>query len=205
MTRFISGIDRHDDQGGEPDDTSEAVEAQEHREADKRLQDEKRRGVSHADPPGRQRAAAGALDARVEVAIEDVVICAAGAAHRDRPNQEKEEMRDIRPMMGGEARERGRLPARREQKLPADGAVPARELNKGQRPGRRKLEDEAVGTRVREARAPQPVGSKRTRGQRLRLRRPAPARRRLLLRLLHLRGDLAGLAGEGDALLVGRL
>ena len=65
----------------------------------------------------------------VELAVENVVVCAAGAAHGDRADEEQQEMPEVRAAMGGEAGERGRLPARREQELPSDRPVEARELN----------------------------------------------------------------------------
>ena len=51
-----------------------------------------------ADPARGQRTAAGALDSAVELAIEDVIIGRARAAHGDRADQEERQVSDNRPL-----------------------------------------------------------------------------------------------------------
>ena len=194
-------IDRDDDQRGEAERDRKPVEAQQHREPDQRLRDQERGGGSHAGAAGGQRAAAGALDAGVELAVEDVVVGAAGAAHRDRADQEQREMPEVRAAVRGKAGERGRLPAGRKQQLPADRPIPARQLHEGQRrspasAASTRLAGLASGSSAEAA----PRRSKRAGGQRLRLRRGRRLARACSFIFFDLRGDGAGLVGEADAL-----
>ena len=69
---------------------------------DERLGDERHSGA-HGDPARRQRAVSGALDLSVELAVENVVIGAAGAAHGYRADQEQQKAPEVWPSMGGEA------------------------------------------------------------------------------------------------------
>ena len=119
-----------------------------HGEADQRLGDEEQRGGARTDAARRQGPAPGARDAGVEIAIEDVVIGAAGAAHGDRADQEQQQMPNVGPAMDGVAGERGRPPAWREQQLPPGRPVEPRELHVGKRKIGRQPQDQTVGTRV---------------------------------------------------------
>ena len=58
--------------------------------------DQKHRGLTHADLPGGNRTRARALDAAVEIAIDDVVPGAAGAAHGEGADEEQREMQEVR-------------------------------------------------------------------------------------------------------------
>ena len=133
----------------------------------------------------------------VELAVENVVVGAAGAAHGDRADQKQNEMPEVRASMEGEAGERRRLPARGEQQLPSGRPIETRELNERKGEIRSQPQDQARRPRVRQAAPPAAARrSKRSGGQRLSLRTGAAALRRLLLHLLHLRRDLARLGVE---------
>ena len=124
------------------------MKASEHGETDQRLDGEEQRRGARTDASRRQRPAPGAGDAGVEVAVEDVVIGAAGAAHRDRADQEQQQMPEVGPAMDGVAGERGGPPTGREQQLPSGRAVEPRELHVGKREVGRQPQDEAIGARV---------------------------------------------------------
>ena len=65
-------------------------------EPDQRLGDEKRCGLRDADLSGRDRARARALDQGVEIAVDDVVPGAAGAAHGEGADEEQREVPQAR-------------------------------------------------------------------------------------------------------------
>ena len=76
----------------------------------------------------RDRPRAGARDLRVDVAVDDVVVGAAGAAHGDRADQEEHEVPGVGiGAPGGVGGERRRPPARQEQQPPADRPVEPRQ------------------------------------------------------------------------------
>ena len=110
-------------------------------------------------------------------------------------------MQEVRPAVERQSRQRRRLPARREQQLPADRPVEPGELDEGQREIGRQPQDEARRPGVRQDGAAAARRSKRAGRQRLGLR-TAAALGRLLLHLLDLRGDLAGLGVEAGVLVV---
>jgi len=67
---------------------AKAVELHQHDEADQRLRDQERGGLSDAHLAGRDRPRTGAFNAAVEIAVDDVVPGAAGAAHREGADEE---------------------------------------------------------------------------------------------------------------------
>ena len=77
-----------------------------HGKADQRLQDQKQRGLGDADLAGRNGTRAGALDAAVEIAIDDVVPGAAGAAHGEGADEEQGDVGKARAF--GMGRDRGK-------------------------------------------------------------------------------------------------
>ena len=145
-----------------PSQIEKQVEAEKHHEPDERLGDEKGGRRRDADPPRGQRAVARALDARVELAVEDVVVGGAGAAHRDRADEKQREMAEVGSAMEREAGERRRLPAGREQQLPAGRPVEPGELDEGKREIGREPQDEARRPGVRQERALRRRASKRS-------------------------------------------
>ena len=101
------------------------------------------------DLAGRQRARARALDLRVDVLVDEVVVGAAGAAHGDRADQEQREMpgrgqqrqQRIAGARIGARGQRRRPPARPQQQLPADRPVPAGKLRIGPQAARQRAID----------------------------------------------------------------
>ena len=108
--------------------------------------DEEDRGPKDADLPGRDWPRARALDAAVEIAIDDVVPRAAGAAHGEGADEEQGEVREARRRaMRGDRSKRRRPPARQQQQPGADRAVKARKAQIGTGPGRRDRIDPVAG------------------------------------------------------------
>ena len=151
------GIDRDDSERGDAEQDREAVELQQHRE---------RRPAPAG--PGRPAPAAGSTwpegsgrervrsTLRVEVAVDDVVVGAAGAAHGDRADQEQQQVpRDRaaarRSPARDRARKRRRPPARPQQQPPADRPVPARQLRIGPQRPRQQPVDPMAARRVGDA------------------------------------------------------
>ena len=88
-------IERDDWQHPEPEQNGDAVERQQHREpneAEHHHEGERRLG---RDLPARQRPRHRARDLGVDVAIDDVVIGAAGAAHDHSADQKEQQERGI--------------------------------------------------------------------------------------------------------------
>ncbi len=98
-----------------PHDDGEGIELQQHRQPDQRLRDQEGGGGRDRDLTGRDRARARALDPPVEVAIDDVVPGAAGAAHGERADQEQHDMPEIDVLAGGDRGKSRRPPAGNEQ------------------------------------------------------------------------------------------
>ena len=118
------------------------------RRPDERLHDEEDRGPKDADLPGRDWPRARPLDAAVEIAIDDVVPRAAGAAHGEGADEKQGEVREARRRaMRGDRSKRRRPPARQQQQPGADRAVKARKAQIGTGPGRRDRID-PVASRV---------------------------------------------------------
>jgi hypothetical protein len=104
-----------DGERGDAERNGEGVEAQQHRQADQRLSHEKQRRLNDADLAGRDRPRTCAFDRGVEIAIDDVVPGAAGAAHGEGADEEQRDMRQARPpRVSGDRRKGGRPPARNE-------------------------------------------------------------------------------------------
>ena len=79
--------------------------------ADESLRHHEERGLRDRDLPRRNRPRARALDASVEIAIDQVVPRAAGAAHGKRADEEQDDM--------PQARESGLVHARKTDRPPA--------------------------------------------------------------------------------------
>src|SRR5215203_1593849 len=121
-------VERHPQERGEAGRDREAVELEEDREADERKRGEEGERLPDAHLAGRQRTPAGALDAGVELAVDDVVVGRAGAAHRHRADPEQQAVERVRPgLPGRDGGERRRPPAGQEQEPPADRPLDARE------------------------------------------------------------------------------
>ena len=88
-------IDRDHGERGEPDKDREAVELQQHREPDQGLQHEKDGSRRDRHLARRDRPRARALDAGVEIAVDDVVPGAAGAAHGEGADEEQDDVPEI--------------------------------------------------------------------------------------------------------------
>ena len=103
----------------------EAVELQQHQQARPApAPPGTRSAAAHADLSGRNRPRARALDAGVDVAIDQIVPGAAGAAHDDGADQEQQHVPGIgAPGAVGDGGERRRPPARQQQQPPADRPV----------------------------------------------------------------------------------
>ena len=108
------GVDRDDDERGDPGGDGEAVELQQHEEPDQRLRHQERRRPGDAHLAGRDRTGARALDAAVEIAVDDVVPGAAGAAHREGADEEQQEMPQARQRLDAPRWRRGRPTTSRE-------------------------------------------------------------------------------------------
>ena len=100
----------------------------------------------HADLPGWNRPRTRALNAAVEIAVDDVVPGAAGAAHGEGADKEQRDVDKARSgAAGGDGGERGRPPAGQQQKPGADRAVQAGEPQVRTRPRRRDRVDPVAG------------------------------------------------------------
>ena len=109
-------IDRHHAERRDPAGNREAVELHQHRQSDKRLRHQEcGRGLDR-HLPGWNRSRARALDSPVEIAIDDVVPGAAGTAHREGTDQEKDDVPEVDVVASGNRREAGGPPAGYEQK-----------------------------------------------------------------------------------------
>ena len=86
---------------GDAERDREAVEGEQDGEPDQRLQDEERRGLADADLAGRDRPRPRPLDAAVEIAIDNVVPGAAGAAHGERADEEQNDVEKTGPARVG--------------------------------------------------------------------------------------------------------
>ena len=130
-------IEEHDQDRGEARGDREQVELQQHREADQALDRDEGERSEDAHLAGGQGPVPGPLDAAVEIAVDEVVIGRAGAAHGDGADEEEREMPEIRRRPGGE-RAKGRgPPARQEQKPPPDRPLDPREAQIGPQGPRR--------------------------------------------------------------------
>ena len=95
------------------------------------------------DGIGRERVRSTAA---VEIAVDDVVPGAAGAAHGEGADEEQHEMRKARrPRVRRDRGERRRPPARHQQQPRADRPVEARQPQIGPQPGRRQRIDPIAG------------------------------------------------------------
>ena len=124
--------------------------------ADERLGDEEELGCARRDAARGQGAAARALDAGVDLAIDEVVVGRARAAHGDRADEKEREMSQVRRRARRNAGESRRPPAGQKQKLPADRPIEASELHIGEKPRRREARrgvDDGIGQPLRISRA----------------------------------------------------
>ncbi len=95
-----------------PSAMAKVLNEMQHGQPRERLQGEEDRGRQHAHLAGRDRPRARPLDAAVEIAIDDVVPGAAGAAHRKRADEEQREMDEVwRGSVGGNCGKGRRPPA----------------------------------------------------------------------------------------------
>ncbi len=118
------GRDQHDHEEAEQD--RQAIEREEDRRAERELQEHERDRGFDADRARGDRPHAGALDLGVEVAIDDVVEGAAGAAHHHRADAEQHDQLPIGPASG---REGDAPPAREEQQPGTDRPVEPRQAD----------------------------------------------------------------------------
>ena len=97
--------------------------------------DQKGRCLFRRHLPARDRPRAGARNLGVEVAVDDVVIGAAGAAHDDGADQEQNQVPEIREAPAGRVGgQRRRPPARPQQEPPADRPLQPGEPGIGPKP-----------------------------------------------------------------------
>ena len=126
-------IDGDQDQRGERHAAGEFVQLEENGNADQRLQGRPDQGIAQRDLACRQRPAARAFDLGVDLAVDDIVPGAAGAAHGKRPQREQRhpagEAAPLRRRAQGE-----RPPAGKQQQPGPDRPVPARQPAVGTRP-----------------------------------------------------------------------
>ena len=123
-------IERHQRQRDQRHDLRQRRQRQQHDEADEALRDQPRPRRLQRHRAGGQRAQARALDLGVDVAVEDVVIGAARAAHGDGAERgtpaRKRRSSPVEPVAG--ARDGEAHQARQQQQLPADRPVEPRQL-----------------------------------------------------------------------------
>src|SRR5262249_59066126 len=105
----------------------EAIELQQNRKPDERLQHEKSGGGGDRHLSRRNRARTRALDPCVEVAIDDIVPGAARPAHGEGADEEEGEVPDIDPAAGVNCGESGGPPTRPQEQPGTDWPVEARE------------------------------------------------------------------------------
>ncbi len=110
------------------------VEAGLHRGADRQLQAHEHQRLTYRYGAARQRPDARSRHLRIEVAVDDVVERAAGAAHRYGADAEKRHQPPIGP---SGRRQRDRPPAGKEQQPRADGPVEPGQPDIGNEPRRR--------------------------------------------------------------------
>src|SRR5262249_37253429 len=117
-------IDRYDRERRDSGRDRKAVELYEDDEAEERLRHQEYGGLSDAHLAGRDRPRAGALDLAVEIAVDDVVPGAAGAAQRERADEDQDEVGGARAaLVSGNRRQARRPPARNKQEPGADRPV----------------------------------------------------------------------------------
>ena len=133
-------VDHDQRQGRQREADREAVEGEQHERPDQRLQREEGQRLRHAEPAAGERSLAGALDPGVEVAVDQVVDHAAGAAHRHRAEREQRDEPEVGPAGG----QRQRPPAGQKQQPAADRTVPARQHRIGLQPLRQVLDPAAL-------------------------------------------------------------
>ena len=105
---------------------------------DQRLHHQEHHRRLHAHLARRDRPRARALDPCIDVAVDQIVPGAAGAAHDDGADQQQHDVPGIGPPGAvGDGGERRRPPARQQQQPPADRAVETRQPEIGTRPSRR--------------------------------------------------------------------
>ena len=109
---FHERVDRDDGERSDAKGNREAVEGDQHDETDQCLQQQKAESLLDADLPGRNGPRTCALNAAVEIAVDDVVPGAAGAAHRECTDKEERDVDEARSgAAGGDSGESGRPPA----------------------------------------------------------------------------------------------
>ena len=180
----------------------EAVELDQHQETDQRLQQHEGGRLGDRHLAGGDRARAGALDQPVEIAIDQIVPGAAGAAHGEGADEEQHDVPEAGELLDAHAGKPHRPPARHQQQPGSDRPVEAGEPQIGAGERRRETVDPVSGrigdasgvlahllpsgVPVRVSKVPRPVlmllESVIGRGERVAQARPAPAaaaRRRL--------------------------
>src|SRR6266545_3586029 len=139
------GINDDHRERGEPDIDRETIELQQHREPDQRLQHEKGGGGGDRHLPGRNGSQARALDARIEIAIDDIVPGAAGSPHGEGADEEQNEVPDVDAVPRVNRGERNGPPARHQKQPGADWPVEARQPQIGAGWGRGEAVDPVTG------------------------------------------------------------
>ena len=112
---FHERIDRDHEERRQADIDREAIELQQNRQPEQRLQHQKGGGGGDGDLSGRNRPRARALDPRVEIAVDDVVPGATGPAHGEGADEEQEDVPEIDVGAGLDRGEPHRPPARHQQ------------------------------------------------------------------------------------------
>src|SRR5262249_52242623 len=150
---FHERVDRDHRERRKTHENGEPVELQQDRQSDQRLQDEKNRRRADAHLPRRDRSRAGALDPGIEVAIDDVIPGAAGAAHGESTDEEQDAMPKIDALAGGNGGERNRPPAWDQEEPGTDRAIETRKPQIRARPGGSEAIDPVAGRISDRARA----------------------------------------------------
>lgn len=153
------GVDRHEDHRDEAGDDGEAVEVDQDRQPDQAQEHGEDDRLARRHLPRGDRPQSRALDLRVEVAVEEIIVGAPGAAHGDRADEEEQQVRQGRE--AGAIRGSGngrRPPARQQEQPPADRPVNSRQPQVWAPGWRREAVDDVSGRCVRDRRSVQPDG-----------------------------------------------
>src|SRR5262249_2893732 len=139
------GINGDHAERGEPDIDREAIELQQNHEPDHRLQHEKGRGGGDRHLSRWNRSRARTLDARIEIAIDDVVPGAARPARGERADEEQDEMPEIDALARANRGQADGPPAGHEQEPGSDRPIEARQPQIRPCPRRREAIDPIAG------------------------------------------------------------
>ena len=146
---FDEGIERHDRHHAEAEPDGGAVEAEQHGEPDQAQHHHEYKGGARCHLSAGQRAAAGSCHLCIEVAVDQVIIGAASAAHDQRAQREQEQ----EPWIGigladASRRQRHRPEAGQGQQEEAGRPVGAGEPEIRHKRGRSEAIDPIAGARV---------------------------------------------------------